>query len=613
MYRPRDRSDELDPGQRQRLGAGRHEAVARELRGAGKPAAAGWVLEQIWDFEGALAAYLEAELGLDALRVALEVRDPDSFERALKALEAGSEGERREAIAILKRRGRHLDVARLLERDSARVDDRADALRSGGDRLAAARALADAGRVAEALASLGSLGASATGGESAARTLAARLAWELGDAEATVRHAQIALRGGIPEADEAPLQRLLGRALASLGHDLAAQIAVRGLEHDATPEATLPGRYLVRRTLPSTISGAAYEGLDRVTLQEVEIHLLLADYQEGAIGGSLRSALDRFAQRAEAALRLDHPAIRPITRIDADAGLLVLPHAEGPSLRGSIRAPGMAKQPTRARALITFLVEGLAAAHRRGMIHGSLLPSQIVSDAAGRPLLGPFGADALAGLAATRTGSLAEVLTITAPECRRGAPVSTASDIYSVGALFAALLSGDLEGDLDAIGPAERRIIDAAMAADPADRPEAEALLRMLRVRVADARELRPLGASQGATLGPDERITAAGRSVVTAASTWPEELLDELARSDHPWVQPILDREGPTFIVASWPATCRPLGPAEKTDETSVEALRGALSEPLRAAINQRLSADAWVVAPGGATMLSLETLLPR
>ncbi len=530
---------------------------------------------------------------------------------ALKVLEGGSEGDRREAIALLKRRGRHLDVARLLEHDSARVDDRAAALRSGGDRLAAAEALAKAGRVAEALASLGSL---ETDGDTPARALAARLAWELGDAEATVRHAQVALRGGAPEADEAALQRLLGRALASLGHDLAAQIAVRGLEHDATPEATLPGRYLVRRTLPSTIAGAAYEGLDRVTLQEVEIHLLLADFQEGAIGPSLRGALDRFAQRAEAALRLAHPAIRPITRIDPDAGLLVLPHAEGPSLRGAIRAPGMAKQATRARALITFLVEGLAAAHRRGMIHGSLLPSQIVSDAAGRPLLGPFGADALAGLAATRTGSLAEVLTITAPECRRGAPVSTASDIFSVGALFAALLSGDLEGDLGQVAPAERRIIEAATATDPEDRPDAEALLQMLRIRVADARELRPLGIRQGDPRGADEgHAPSSGRDIVKAAPSWPEELLDELARCDHPWIQPILDRDGPTFVVATWPATCRALTTSESADEASLAVLRERLSEPLRAAINQRLSPDAWVVAPGGATMLSLEHLLPR
>ncbi len=605
MYRATQRGDELSAEQRERLAAGRHEAVARELRSAGKSAAAGWVLEQIWDFEGALAAYLEAGLGLDSLRVALEVPNPENFERALKLVEGSSDGDRRAATELLKRRGRHLDIARLLASDSSRIDDRALALRDGGDKLAAAIALAEAGRVAEALSSLGPLD---TPGQIPARALAARLAWELGDAEATVRHAQVALRGGYSATDTDELQRLLGRALASLGHDLAAQIAARGLEPESAETPQLHGRYLVRRTLPSTFAGAAYEGIDRVTLQEIEIHLLLADYQEGAIDESLRRALDAFAQRALAAHRLAHPAIRPIMRIDPDAGVLVLPHAEGPSLRAAIRAPGLAKQATRARALITFLVQGLAAAHRLGIVHGSLLPSQIVSDAAGRPLLGPFGADALAGLAATRTGSLTEMLTITAPECRRGEAATTASDIYSIGALFAALLCGDLEGELSSIAAPERALIDATLADDANARPDAQALLKMLKIPVADARDLRPRYQDTGEGAAEFERITTtAGRELVTAAATWPEPLLDELASLDHPWIQPILDRDGPHFVVAAWPPSCIP-----SADQGPGGAPQGP-SPALRAAIESRLRADAWVLAPGGAKMLSLAAILPR
>ncbi|MFY0532485.1 hypothetical protein [Nannocystis pusilla] len=97
-----------------------------------------------------------------------------------------------------------------------------------------------------------------------------------------------------------------------------------------------------------------------------------------------------------------------------------MPWEAGNNLRALIRPPGMPLP--RARALIAFLLEGLAAAHARGLVHGSLLPAQLVCDAAGRPLLGPFGADAIAGLIATRTGALEELLTITAPEVRAGGP-----------------------------------------------------------------------------------------------------------------------------------------------------------------------------------------------
>ena len=122
------------------------------------------------------------------------------------------------------------------------------------------------------------------------------------------------------------------------------------------------------------------------------------------------------------------------------AGLLILPHAEGPPLRELLRPPGM--PAARARALLSFLLSGLVAAHERGLVHGSLLPAQIVCDAAGRPLLGPFGADEIAGLVATRTGALEELLTITAPELRGGGAPTAASDVYGAAALFVALRTG---------------------------------------------------------------------------------------------------------------------------------------------------------------------------
>lgn len=606
IYRPRDRKDELSPEQQQRLAAGRHEAVARELRATGKAAAAGWVLEQIWDFEGALACYLEAQLGLDALRVALEVRDPAGLEKALEAALRGPAGERREAIAILERRGRHLEAARLMAASADPVEDQAEALRRGGDPLGAAELLAGHGRVAAALTSLGHL--TEETGHASARGLAARLAWELGDAEATVRHAQVALRAGYDRLDRGLIQQLLGRALAALGHDLAAQIALADVDEGGAP-LTIPGRYQVRRTLPPSICGSAYAGIDRVTLQEVEIHLLLADYQDAAVGPELHEALARFAQRAQAAVRLAHPAIRGIVRLDPEAGILVLPHPEGPELGSLIRPPGMASTPTRARALISYLVEGLAAAHAVGLCHGSILPSQIVCDAAGRPLLGPFGADELAGLAATRTGALEEVLTITAPERRAGAAATMASDIYSVGALFAALLSGELAGDLSRIGEAERALIAAATAERPEDRCDARSLLAALRVRAADARELHAEADELAGARTVDDRLGLAGGVVLTAADAWSDAELDALASADHPAIQPILDREGRRFVVAPWPLTCRPAAPGESPPH----ALPG-LGGPLAVTIAARQAASTtpvWMRVPGGAWMLSLEALL--
>ena len=102
--------------------------------------------------------------------------------------------------------------------------------------------------------------------------------------------------------------------------------------------------------------------------------------------------------------------------------------------------------------------------------------------------------------------------------------------------------------------------------------------------------------------------MPTAGREVVTAATTWPEPLLDELASLDHPWIQPILDRDGPHFVLAAWPPSCHRMG----ADQGPANAPLGP-SPALQAAITSRLHADAWVLTPGGAKMLSLAASLPR
>ncbi|MEZ4430679.1 MAG: hypothetical protein R3A51_23630, partial [Nannocystaceae bacterium] len=422
---PATLEEQLTDEQRGRLEAGHHAAVARELADAGQHALAGWVLEQIWDFAAALDHYERAGRPLDALRAALELDHPGRLDRVIAALERRISGEPallEAARAMLERRGRHMEVARLLARGQDDPKDRAEALRRAGSPLEAARVLADAGQLREALEllplSTEAAGRSSSSSRAPVHALAARLCWELGDVEAAARHAQLALRSGIVEDQRPALVRLMARALVALGHDIAAEVALQGLadgrEGEAAGEVPVRGRYHLRETLTACYAGAAYSATDRVTLQEVEVHLLLAEYGESgqADDPGVTRVLDAFARRAEAAARIGHPAIRPILRFDAEAGLLVLPRAEGPTLRSLIRAPGMASAPTRARALVTFLLEGLVAAHARGLVHGSLLPGQIVCDAAGRPLLGPFGAEQLAGLVATRTGTLEELMTV---------------------------------------------------------------------------------------------------------------------------------------------------------------------------------------------------------
>jgi hypothetical protein len=604
----------LDPEHRDALAAGRHAEVAAALRERGELDLAGWVLEQIWDFAGAEAAYRDAGRRVDALRMALEQGSEHRLDEALAAIEASVEpGEVDEALALLRKRRRDMEVARLLAlRGDLDPSVRAEALLRAGDMVAAARLLAEQARPHEALEALLSSGPPTT---PAGLALGARLCWDLGDAEGAARYAQARLRTGVPDPDTAGL---LARALGSLGHDLAAQMVLERSGGSPSDEA-VPGRYRITGLHTGGIVGAAYVGFDRLTLQEVEIHLLLSEHGEGGpVDPSVMRAVDRFAAAATAGANVGHPAIRPVVRVEAAAGLLVLPRAEGPPLRRMIHAPGMQATAARARALMAFLLEGLAAAHEHGIVHGWLLPSQIVTDALGRPLLPPFGAHHLAGLAATHTGALEELLAVTAPELRRGDPPTVTGDLYAAGALLAALLAGRLGPDLDELAPSpELEVARSLLAFDPAARMRIDRALEILRAPVADVRavaagaDVDP-GTSRAGTSGTLPRLAEGIEQVV--ADSWDEELIALLCREVNPWWQPILDRAERTLVLAPWPAGSHAVETSADDWRTLVPAGALEVSDPmLRAAIEARLHAGSLVVTPSRAIMLALDDLLAR
>jgi serine/threonine protein kinase len=660
LGRPSDLGRSLDASLRARLDAGEHDAVAIELAAADRHAEAGWVREQIWDFAGATEHYLVSGRLLDAIRTALEAGDPRSWAATFEALSARREDAPLldEVSKLLTRRGRHEDAARVLELADAGPERRAELLAKAGDRLAAAELLATAGLPRQALEILGPLDNLAsisspggevpqkpaqqtpTSGNSASHprehALAAALCWDLGDAEGTARHAQRARRAGAIDGELGRRVRtLLARALSSLGHDLAGQLVLAEQDGErpeqAPSELAAQGRYRVIATLPAPYAGAAYVGVDRVTLHEVEIHLLLAEFGEHERPGpAVREALERFASIAERADALAHPAIRPLLRLDSEVGLLVMPRREGPVLRNLIRPPGLEQATARARSLIVFMLGALAAGHAAGLVHGSLLPSQIVCDALGRPLLGPFGVHHLAGLVATRTGGLEELLSMTPPERRSGADPTQAGDIYMVGALWAALLTGRFGAELDELPASERDDIAAMLETLPDARPKAHEALARLRTPVDDLTMLAGGGPSAEDSLrGPARIDPRLGRSIdVVAAESWSDTELDMLCTARNPWLQNILDREGRAFRLAAWPDGCRTLdsGAPWRTilDPLALELLDSA-SEPnaptattdsrqtLHDAIVSRLDGTAIVVTPAGERMLALDQLLIR
>ncbi|MFG3190213.1 serine/threonine-protein kinase [Streptomyces omiyaensis] len=196
---------------------------------------------------------------------------------------------------------------------------------------------------------------------------------------------------------------------------------------------------------------------------------------------------------------------------EGDPPWLATVHVPGPSLGTALRATG--PWPERSvLALGAGLAEALDAIHRAGVVHRDLKPSNILLAADG-PRVIDFGVSASAAGTSALTGSGVVLGTVgyMAPEQLTGAEVTSAADVFALGAVLALTASGrgpfevPSTGGRDA-GPARimyrvaheepylagltprvEELVRRCLAKDPAARPRVGALLAELAPSAAAA------------------------------------------------------------------------------------------------------------------------------
>ena len=133
-------------------------------------------------------------------------------------------------------------------------------------------------------------------------------------------------------------------------------------------------------------------------------------------------------------------------------------------------------------AIFLEICDAAQYAHRNLVVHRDLKPSNILVDAAGHVKLLDFGiakllAEEQAGAAAESTRTLLRAFTpeYAAPEQLLGEPVTTATDVYSLGVLLYELLTGERPYPATRSGVA--RFEQAILEHDPA-RPSSRSATR---------------------------------------------------------------------------------------------------------------------------------------
>jgi len=202
-------------------------------------------------------------------------------------------------------------------------------------------------------------------------------------------------------------------------------------------------RYLVQSLIARGGMSSVYLAVDERLERQVAVKVIYAHLAENP------SFRDKFIREAKTAARLNHPNLVNVFDQGQDQELtfLVMEYVPGMTLRDALKKFGKLS-PARALDLFEPILQGLAAAHRGGILHRDLKPENVFLADDGRIKLGDFGLARNVD-ANTSTGSLIGTIAYLSPELITRGVADARSDVYAAGILLYELLTGEqpFQGD----------------------------------------------------------------------------------------------------------------------------------------------------------------------
>ncbi|HKB35081.1 MAG TPA: protein kinase, partial [Gemmataceae bacterium] len=210
---------------------------------------------------------------------------------------------------------------------------------------------------------------------------------------------------------------------------------------DGEPQPVPPtvGGYRILRPLGGGGMGTVYEAEEAATGRHVALKFLAPELADSP------DAITRFRAESQLASGISHPRCVFVLAADEEAGrpYIVMELMPGDTLADLVKRQGPLP-PGQAVACILDVLDGLMEAHRVGIIHRDVKPSNCFLTADGRVKVGDFGlAKSLVRSAhLTRTGTFLGTPLYASPEQIKGQGVDPRTDIYSLAATLYYLLAG---------------------------------------------------------------------------------------------------------------------------------------------------------------------------
>lgn len=296
------------------------------------------------------------------------------------------------------------------------------------------------------------------------------------------------------------------------------------------------GRYEVVGLLGSGGIGQVYAAQDQALGRSVAIKALRPEYSGD------KFFLERFYAEAASLARLSHQNVATLYDLQSDGQqvYMILELVRGHTLEAAL-ARTRRLSVDEALAVAAQTVAGLGYAHRMGVIHRDVKPSNLMLTDGGIVKIMDFGIARVRGSQRlTRAGSIVGTLAYVAPEQIKGGEGDERSDLYSLACVLYEMLAGDppfnaeteyelirlqvdasppaLEGRVPGLAAALQTALMRGLAKDPRERfASVEEFARALGADALATRSAELLRAGLLATLGPTAAPTPSAEPIAIA------------------------------------------------------------------------------------------------